>query len=178
MQRPALSHIHLDLSRHCGRRHPLMYGHFLEHFHRQVYGGVYDPSSALSDGDGFRTDVLQAVRRLKPGTIRWPGGCFVSGYHWQDGVGPTRTTAYDKAWGVEDSNLFGTDEFVAFCRKVGAEPYICTNAGTGTPEEMAGWLEYCNLDEAGAWARLRIEGGSIGPHDVRYWSIGNENYGE
>lgn len=156
----------------------MIFGQFLEHFHRQVYGGVFEPGSPLSDEDGFRTDVIEALAELRVPVVRWPGGCFVSAYHWADGVGKERRLAYDKAWRVEDPNTFGTDEFVAWCRKVGAEPYICTNAGTGTPEEMSDWVEYCNLPSAGHWAKLRQANGHARPHNVRYWSIGNENYGD
>ena len=113
-----------------------------EHFHRQVYGGVFDPGSPLADADSFRTDVIAALRELRVPVVRWPGGCFVSAYHWLHGVGHERKPSYDKACAVEDPNTFGTDEFVAWCRKIGAEPYICTNAGTGTPEEMSDWVEY------------------------------------
>ncbi|HUI71864.1 MAG TPA: alpha-L-arabinofuranosidase C-terminal domain-containing protein [Spirochaetia bacterium] len=155
----------------------LILGQFVEHFHRQVYGGIFDPESRLSDESGFRADVVRAVRELRVPVVRWPGGCFVSSYHWTDGVGANRRPTFDKAWHVEDPNTFGTDEFVRWCRKVGAEPYICTNAGTGDPEEMSNWVEYCN-GRLGRWARMRMESGSAQPHDVRYWSIGNENYGD
>ena len=158
-------------------RSDLLYGHFIEHFHRQIYGGVYDPGNPLSDSDGFRTDVIDAMRRIKVPILRWPGGCFVSSYHWQKAVGPVRTPFFDKAWRVEDPNSFGTNEFVSLCRKVGCEPYICTNAGTGTAEEMSDWLEYCNLESEGEFARMRIAHGYPLPHRVKYWSIGNENYG-
>ena len=158
-------------------RSDLLYGHFIEHFHRQIYGGVYDPGNPLSDSDGFRTDVIDAMRRIKVPILRWPGGCFVSSYHWQKAVGPVRTPFFDKAWRVEDPNSFGTNEFVSLCRKVGCEPYICTNAGTGTAEEMSDWLEYCNLESEGEFARMRIAHGYPLPHSVKYWSIGNENYG-
>jgi len=154
----------------------MIYGHFLENFHREVYGGILDPESPLSDSEGMRTDVIEATRRIKPAVIRWPGGCFASAYHWEYGVGPKRQPYFDKAWRVEETNRFGTDEFVSFCRKVGAEPYICTNAGTGTPEEMSDWVEYCNLEKGGRWANRRIENGNPKPFGVKYWSIGNENY--
>lgn len=154
----------------------LLFGGFLEHFHRQIYGGIYEPGSPLADARGFRTDVIATVRELGTPIVRWPGGCFVSGYHWRDGIGPTREPTLDKAWGVEDPNTFGTDEFVAWCRLAGLEPYICGNAGTGTPEEMSDWVEYCNQTQ-GRWARRRIAQGHPEPHRVRYWSIGNENYG-
>lgn len=155
----------------------MIYGHFIEHFHRQIYGGVYDPDNPLSDADGLRTDVLNAMRDIGVSVLRWPGGCFVSSYHWQDGVGKNRRPSFDKAWRVEEPNTFGTDEYIGMCRKIGCEPYICTNAGTGTAEEMSDWVEYCNLDGEGRYARLRAENGHAEPHAVKYWSIGNENYG-
>ena len=155
---------------------PMIFGHFIEHFDTQVYGGIFDPGNPLSDEDGFRTDVIEALREIKAPIVRWPGGCFVSTYHWLGGVGPERTPVFDKSWGVEDPNTFGTDEYVKWCRKIGAEPYICTNAGTGTPEEMSDWVEYCNLT-VGKFGRLRAAGGHPEPYGVKYWSVGNENYG-
>ncbi len=160
-----------------GTASPLLFGHFLEHFHRQVYGGVYDPTSPFADEDGFRTDVLEALRRIRTPIIRWPGGCYVSAYDWHAGVGKDRTPTYDKAWRVEESHAFGTDEFVKLCRKLNCEPYICTNAGTGTPEQMSDWVEYCNLTDMGRYAKERIANGHPQPHKVKYWSIGNENWG-
>ena len=88
----------------------MIFGHFVEHFHRQVYGGIFEPGSELSDERGFRLDVIEAISELRPPVVRWPGGCFVSAYHWLDGVGPERRAAYDKAWRVEDPNTFGTAE--------------------------------------------------------------------
>ena len=160
-----------------GKAERMLYGHFLEHFHRQIYGGVFDPASPFADEDGFRTDVLEALRRIRTPITRWPGGCYVSAYHWKDGVGADRTAAFDKAWRVEESHRFGTDEFIKLCRKIGCEPYICTNAGTGNAEEMSDWVEYCNLRDMGRWAKARIANGFPEPHRVRYWSIGNENWG-
>lgn len=157
---------------------PMIFGQFIEHFHRQIYGGIFEPGSPLSDKRGFRKDAIEALRELRIPIVRWPGGCFASAYHWKKGVGPERTPAYDKAWKVEDPNTFGTDEFVLWCREIGAEPYICTNAGSGTPEEMSDWVEYCNLVEEGEYSRLRAANGFPQPHNVTYWSIGNENYGD
>lgn len=154
----------------------MLFGGFLEHFHRQIYGGIFEPGSPRSNSQGFRTDVIEAVRELGTPIVRWPGGCFVSAYHWRDGVGRDRQPSFDKAWGVEDPNTFGTDEFVAWCRLAGVEPYICGNAGTGTPEEMSDWVEYCNQTQ-GRWARLRQANGHAEPFRVRYWSVGNENWG-
>lgn len=167
----------VDPDRVVGQVDPLLFGHFVEHFHRGVYGGIFDQNSPHSDTRGLRIDVAEAIRALHPPVIRWPGGCFASAYHWQDGIGRDRRPVFDKAWRVEEPNSFGTDEFLRFCALVGAEPYICTNAGTGTIEEMSAWVEYCNLDGTGTWARRRAANGFAEPHRVRYWSIGNENYG-
>lgn len=155
---------------------PMIFGSFLEHFSTQIYGGIFDPGNPLSDEDGFRADVIEALREIKVPIVRWPGGCFASTYHWLGGVGPQRTPVFDKTWCVEDPNTFGTDEYIKWCRKVGCEPYICTNAGTGTPEEMSDWVEYCNLN-GGKFGRMRAENGSPEPYNVKYWSVGNENYG-
>jgi alpha-N-arabinofuranosidase len=157
----------------------MIFGQFIEHFHRQIYSGIFTDgkeSSELLDEHGFRKDVIEALKELKIPIVRYPGGCFVSSYHWVDGVGPKRQPSYDKAWGVEDPNTFGTAEFVLWCKAIGAEPFICTNAGTGTPEEMSDWVEYCNLN-IGKWGRMRIEHGYPEPFNVKYWSVGNENYG-
>lgn len=154
----------------------MVFGGFIEHFDGQVYGGVLEPGSPLSDGHGFRKDVIDAIKELGVSVVRWPGGCFASGYHWKDGVGASRNRILDPVWGVEDPNTFGTDEFVEWCRLIGSEPYICTNAGNGTPEEMQEWVEYCNGSE-GRYAELRATGRHDKPLNVRYWSIGNENWG-
>jgi len=155
---------------------PMLFGGFIEHFHRQIYGGLFEPGSPLADENGFRRDVIEAMRELELSIVRWPGGCFASGYHWQDGVGRSRQPTLDVVWGVEDPNTFGTDEFVAWCRLVGCRPYICTNAGNGTPEEMRDWVRYCNGTE-GRYAEMRGNNGHAEPLGVRYWSIGNENWG-
>ena len=168
--------LHILPARVIGRRNEMIYGQFLEHFHRQIYGGIWQPGSPLADARGFRRDVLAALRRIRTPILRWPGGCFASAYHWKSGVGAAREPAFDKAWRVEEPNAFGTDEFVSFCRELGAQPYICANAGTGGPEEMSDWVEYCNLRQEGTWAKLRVSNGHPRPHGVTYWSIGNENY--
>ena len=152
-----LTRIEVNPRRVVGKRDPKIYGHFLEHFHRQIYGGIFHPDSSRSDENGYRQDVMDALRRIQAPIVRWPGGCFVSAYHWKDGVGNERVPYFDKAWRVEESNLFGTDEFISYCRLLGAQPYICTNAGTGSPEEMSDWVEYCNLKSGGKWAKLRAE---------------------
>ncbi|MCP3763484.1 hypothetical protein NLX67_13940 [Domibacillus sp. A3M-37] len=172
-----VSKLKINSRRELSKRDKKIFGQFLEHFHRQIYGGIYDPTSAFSENNGFRQDVLEALKRIQVPIIRWPGGCFVSAYHWKDAIGKQRTPYFDKAWRVEESNEFGTDEFIEYCLLLGAEPYICTNAGTGSAEEMSDWVEYCNLPSEGKWAKLRIENGHPAPYKVKYWSIGNENYG-
>jgi alpha-L-arabinofuranosidase len=154
----------------------MIFGQFIEHFHRQIYGGIFEPGSPLSDENGFRKDVIEALKEIKVPVVRWPGGCFVSSYHWLDGVGKNRIPTYDKAWKVEEPNTFGTDEYIKWCRLLGAEPYICTNAGTGSPEEMSDWVEYCNLG-IGKFGRMRRENGNPQPFNVLLWSVGNENWG-
>ena len=168
---------HVNSKRVIGKRSPMLYGHFIEHFHRQIYDGIYDPGNELSDEEGFRKDIIEAMKKIKVPVLRWPGGCFVSSYHWKDGVGENRQPFFDKAWRVEDPNTFGTDEYIHMCRKIACEPYICTNAGTGTAEEMSDWVEYCNLENEGKYAKWRIANGEEQPYNVKYWSIGNENYG-
>jgi alpha-N-arabinofuranosidase len=145
---------------------PMLFGGFIEHFVGQIYGGIFEPGSPLSDERGYRKDVIAALKELKLSIVRWPGGCFASGYHWKDGVGETRTPVPDPVWGLTDPNTFGTDEFIEWCRLVGCEPYICSNAGNGTPEEMRDWVNYCNAKDRRSPAQR-----------VRYWSIGNENWG-
>ena len=167
---------YINPRRVIGKRDKMIYGQFLEHFHRQIYGGIFEPGSRLSNGKGLRTDVLEALKRIGTPIIRWPGGCYVSAYHWKDGVGSPRVPSFDKAWRVEESNAFGTDEFMELCKLLDTEPYLCTNAGSGSPEEMSDWVEYCNLKTEGKWAKARIENGHVEPYNVKYWSIGNENY--
>ena len=155
---------------------PMLFGGFIEHFDGQIYGGIFEPGSPLSDEQGFRKDVIAALKELKLSIVRWPGGCFASGYHWKDGVGKPRRPVPDPVWGVEDPNSFGTDEFVEWCRLVGCDPYICSNAGNGTPEEMKEWVEYCNGTQ-GPFATMRMANQHPRPLNVRFWSIGNENWG-
>lgn len=154
-------------------------GGFAEHLGRCVYGGIYDEGSPLADERGFRKDVIEAVRRLRPPVLRWPGGNFVSGYHWTDGIGPkeNRPRRMELAWHTEESNRFGTDEFMAFCEAVGAEPFICVNMGSGTMDEAQAWVEYCNGTGDTEWANRRRENGHEEPYRVRYWGLGNEMYG-
>ncbi len=171
--------IRIDPARRIAPLHPNVYGQFIEHLGRCIYGGIYEPGSPLADEHGFRTDVVDAIRRLRVPVLRWPGGNFVSGYHWQDGIGPAtaRPARRDTAWRKFESNQFGTDEFIAYCRAVGAAPYICFNMGTGTMDEAQSWLEYCNGAGETASSQLRIRNGHDQPYGVKYWGLGNEVYG-
>ncbi len=152
----------------------MIFGGFLEHFDNQIYGGVFEPGSPLADKDGFRLDVIEALKELKVPVIRWPGGCFVDAYHWQKGVGRKREQYGDYRWGVIEPNTFGTDEFVELCRRVGAEPYICFN-GLASPQMNLDWVAYCNATD-GKFADLRKANGHPEPFNVKFWSVGNERY--
>jgi len=151
-------------------------GSFLEHLGRAVYQGVYEPGSALADEKGFRKDVLAEMRELKVPVIRYPGGNFVSGYNWLDGVGPSkhRPRVLERAWNSIETNQFGTNEFVEWCRAVGTEPLLATNLGTGTPESSAALVEYCNIEKGTKWSDLRQSHGYAAPHRVKTWCLGNE----
>jgi len=153
-----------------------LFGSFLEHLGRAVYEGIYDPGSKLSDANGFRKDVLNEIRQLGVPIIRYPGGNFVSGYNWLDGVGPAqnRPRTLDKAWDTIESNQFGTNEFMAWCKAVGTEPLMGLNLGTGTAEEAAALVEYCNLEKGTKWSDLRRQHGIANPHKVQHWCLGNE----
>jgi alpha-L-arabinofuranosidase len=171
--------IRIDANRRIGRIDRRMYGSFIEHLGRCIYGGVVDYGSPLADEHGFRTDVLEAARALRIPILRWPGGNFVSGYHWMDGVGPHehRPRRIELAWRGEEPNTFGTDEFIQYCRALGAEPYICVNMGSGSMDEAQAWVEYCNGTGNTHWANLRRANGHEAPYNVRYWGLGNEIYG-
>ena len=151
-------------------------GAFLEHLGRAVYTGVYDPKSSLADANGFRTDVIAAVKGLRVPIIRYPGGNFVSGYNWLDGVGPKnqRPTVLERAWNSLETNQFGTNEFIDWCKAVSTEPLLAFNLGTGTPETAVAYVEYCNVDRGTKWSELRRSHGYQQPHNVRYWCLGNE----
>ena len=166
--------IKLDIDRTIGQIDENLYGNFVEHLGRCVYGGVYDPDSVQADAKGFRKDVMEAVKKLNVTIIRYPGGNFVSNYHWLDGVGPERIPRMELAWARLETNKFGTNEFVEFTKEVGAEPYFSVNMGTGTIEEAQRWVEYCNVKEGPYYAELRREHGYPEPHNIKYWSLGNE----
>jgi alpha-N-arabinofuranosidase len=143
---------------------------------RALYEGVYDPESPRADADGWRSDVLEKLRDLDMTLMRYPGGNFASGYHWQDGVGPGkhRPRLRELAWNSIEPNHVGTDEFVALARRMGWEPMLTVNLGTGTPEEARNWVEYCNAPPGTRYADMRVANGAEKPHGVRLWCLGNE----
>jgi alpha-N-arabinofuranosidase len=153
-----------------------IFGGFLEHMGRAVYQGVYQPESRHADAEGCRTDVLAALARLDLSIVRYPGGNFASAYHWQDGVGPRdrRPRLLESAWNSVEPNHFGTDEFMALCRKMDWPPMLAVNLGTGTPEEARNWVEYCNGRPGTRYADQRVEAGRTEPHGVKLWCLGNE----
>jgi alpha-N-arabinofuranosidase len=153
-----------------------LFGAFLEHLGRAIYTGVYEPKSPLADGKGFRTDVIAQVKGLGVPIMRYPGGNFVSGYNWLDGVGPKneRPAVLERAWNSLETNQFGTNEFIEWCKLVDTEPLLAFNLGTGTPEMAVAYVEYCNVDKGTKWSELRRSHGYTAPHNVRYWCLGNE----
>ncbi len=159
-----------------GRVDPRIFGGFLEHMGRAVYGGVFDPDSRHADPFGCRTDVLEQLQRLEMTTMRYPGGNFVSGYHWRDGVGPVeqRPTVRELAWNSVEPNTFGTDEFLGLCERMSWEPMLAVNLGTGSPEEARDWVEYCNAPAGTKVADLRAAYGHPDPYAVGLWCLGNE----
>ncbi|MBP7506218.1 MAG: alpha-N-arabinofuranosidase [Prolixibacteraceae bacterium] len=168
--------IKIDLDRKIGEVNKNIYGNFVEHLGRCVYGGIYDEGSPLSDERGFRKDVLEAVKDLNVSITRYPGGNFVSNYHWKDGIGPKdqRPPRMELAWARLESNRFGTDEFVQYAKEMGTEPYFSVNMGTGTIEEAQQWVEYCNVSSGPYYAELRKKNGYAEPYNIKYWSLGNE----
>lgn len=168
--------IKIDIDRQIGAINENIYGNFVEHLGRCVYGGIYDPDSPLSDENGIRTDVLEAAKGLNIPLTRYPGGNFVSNYHWKDGVGPKedRPPRMELAWERLETNEFGTNEFIDFAKKLGTEPYFAVNLGTGTIKEAQEWVEYCNVKEGPYYAELRKKHGYPEPHNIKYWSLGNE----
>jgi alpha-N-arabinofuranosidase len=168
--------IYADSRRTLAPIHREVFGSFLEHLGRAIYEGIYDPQSKLSDSNGFRKDVLDEIKKLGVPIIRYPGGNFVSGYNWLDGIGPkaSRPAVLDKAWNSINSNEFGTDEFLAWCRLAGTEPLLGLNLGTGTPEQAAALVEYCNSEKGTRWSDLRRKNGTAEPYKVQKWCLGNE----
>ncbi|KPK85297.1 MAG: alpha-N-arabinofuranosidase [Bacteroides sp. SM23_62_1] len=182
--------IKIDIDRIIGGIDPKIYGVFMEPIEfrgrppgspdaisfNTLYGNLYDPSSPLADENGFRKDYIEAMKELKITNMRWPGGNYVAGYNWQDGIGPKeqRPVRKDLAWGGIDNNHVGTDEWVQLNRSIGSENVVCINLGLGTINDARYWVEYCNLDHGTYYSDLRAKYGNRKPFNVTYWCLGNE----
>ncbi|MFB6068348.1 MAG: alpha-N-arabinofuranosidase [Halobacterium sp.] len=180
------SEIHVHHHEPIAEIDPNLYGHFAEHLGRCIYGGFWvGEDDRVPTEDGVRMDTIDLLADLEMPVLRWPGGCFADDYHWEDGIGPreerpTRRNAFwtqGRADIPEEPNEFGTEEFMRVCDLLDAEPYLAANLGSGSPGEAADWLEYCNYDGDTELANRRAENGSEEPHDVKFWGVGNENWG-
>jgi len=178
---PAVSNlvIHADAGKETINRN--IYGHFAEHLGRCIYEGFWvGKDSPIPNTRGIRNDVVEALRALKIPVLRWPGGCFADEYHWMEGIGPPeqRPAMVNTHWGmVTETNAFGTHEFLDLCEQLGCEAYIAGNVGSGTVEEMQDWVEYMTFDGDSQMANLRRANGRDGPWRVRFFGVGNENWG-
>ena len=158
-----------------------IYGHFAEHLGRGIYEGLWvGEDSSIPNTNGVRNDVLEALKNIKVPVLRWPGGCFADEYHWKDGIGPRekRKRMVNTHWGgVVENNHFGTHEFMMLCDMLETEPYICGNVGSGTVQEMSEWVEYMTFDGESPMANWRQENGRENPWKLKYFGVGNENWG-
>ena len=176
--------ISIDYSRPLHLIPKTIYGHFIEELGKCIMGGIWRPVKGADQFlSGVPWDLMEAVKKIRPAIIRYPGGCYADSYHWQGGIGPRekRPVTPNKAWGMfgkavgpDDTNQFGTDEFILFCREVGAEPMLTANVGSGTVEEAAAWVEYCNGGAGTKWGAERAKNGHREPFGVKYWCVGNE----
>jgi len=178
--------IRIDTERAIGEIDPNIYGVFMEPIGRNgsttnnVYGPLYNPSSPTANKDGFNTIIIDAMKELKITNMRWPGGNYISGYNWQDGIGPKdkRPVRKDIAWGGFDTNQVGTDEWVALNRAIGSENVTCINLGLGDISNARFWVEYCNIPSGTYYSDLRVKYGNPEPFNIKRWCIGNEMDGE
>lgn len=182
--------IKIDIERSIGEIDPKIYGVFMEPIHfngrrlglpdsvefNTLYGNLYDPSSPLADENGFRKDYLDAMKELKVTNMRWPGGNFLMGYNWQDGIGPKaqRPTRINLAWGGVDNNHVGTDEWMQLNKSIGSENIVCVNLGLATIQDAVYWVEYCNYKSGTYYSDLRAKNGHPAPYNVKIWDLGNE----
>jgi alpha-L-arabinofuranosidase len=182
--------IKIDIDRTIGEIDPKIYGVFMEPIHfngrrmglpdsvefNTLYGNLYDPSSPLADVNGFRKDYIDAMKELKVTNMRWPGGNFLMGYNWQDGIGPKeqRPVRINMAWGGLDNNHVGTDEWMQLNKAMGSENIVCVNLGLGTIMDAAWWVEYCNYKGGTYYSDLRARNGHKEPYHVKIWDLGNE----
>src|SRR5690625_1040291 len=158
-----------------------IYGHFAEHLGRGIYEGIWvGEDSPIPNTNGIRNDVVEALKDINIPVLRWPGGCFADEYHWKDGIGPrkNRKRMVNTHWGgVVENNHFGTHEFMLLCEMLDTEPYICGNVGSGTVQEMSEWVEYMTFDGESPMANWRQENGQEDPWKLKYFGVGNENWG-
>jgi alpha-N-arabinofuranosidase len=181
--------IKVDVERKIGDIDPKIYGVFMEPIQisgrrglpdsprlNTLYGTLYDPASPLADENGFRKDFIEAMKELKVTNMRWPGGNFLMGYNWQDGIGPKakRPARINMAWGGIDSNQVGTDEWFAVNKSMGTENVVAVNLGLGNIQDAAWWLEYCNYPKGTYYSDLRAKNGHPAPYKVKIWDLGNE----
>lgn len=182
--------IKIDIDRTIGEIDPKIYGVFMEPIQfsgkrmglpdtvsfNTLYGNLYDPSSPLADENGFRKDYIDAMKELRITNMRWPGGNFVMGYNWQDGIGPKdkRPARINMAWGGIDNNHVGTDEWFALNKAIGSENIVCVNLGLSTIQDACYWLEYCNYKKGTYYSDLRARNGHAEPYNAKIWDLGNE----
>ena len=168
--------LHLDPHFQVEEVAPELFGSFLEHLGRTIYDGIYCPGHPAADADGFRQDIIELIRPLRIPLMRYPGGNFVSGYRWEDGVGPreSRPIRLDRAWRTLESNQVGLNEFSRWCGQIGAELMLAVNLGTRGIDDACNLLEYCNHPGGTYYSDLRIAHGAAQPHNIRYWCLGNE----
>lgn len=191
LARAQSARITIDTARVVGHIDPMIYGVFMEPIggrmrgpngqaFNTVYGSLYDPGSQYANKDGFDTRYIDAARELEITNMRWPGGNYTADYHWMDGIGPKdkRPKIKDLAWGYIDSNKVGTDEWVELNKAIGSQNVVCINAGTGTLDEAAHWVEYCDLPPDSYYPDLRAKYGHPTPYDIKIWDLGNEVDGE
>jgi len=180
-QESSLNNLIIDVDLGKDKINKNIYGHFSEHLGGCIYGGYWvGEDSPIPNTRGIRNDVVEALKKIDIPVLRWPGGCFADEYHWKDGIGPKekRPPMINTHWGkVTETNHFGTHEFLDLCEMIGCEPYICGNVGSGTIQEMQDWVEYITFDGKSPMADLRRKNGREKPWKLKYFGVGNENWG-
>jgi alpha-L-arabinofuranosidase len=172
--------LNTDLAKTKINKH--IYGHFAEHLGRCIYGGMYvgENNTKIPNTGGVRNDVIEALKELKVPNLRWPGGCFADAYQWKDGIGPKekRPKMVNVWWGgVTEDNSFGTHDFLDLCERIGAEPYLAGNVGSGSVQDLSDWVSYVNQPTGSPMSDLRIQNGRKNPWNVKIWGVGNEAWG-
>ncbi|RYF96476.1 MAG: alpha-N-arabinofuranosidase [Chitinophagaceae bacterium] len=177
----ATVNINVTEAKHVISKH--IYGHFAEHLGNCIYNGFYvgDTNKIIPNTDGVRNDIIGALKKLKVPNLRWPGGCFADTYHWKDGVGDKaqRPAIVNRWWGgVTEDNSFGTHDFLNLCERIGAQPYLAGNVGSGTVQELTDWVQYVNFDgKSSPMSKWRVKNGREKPWNVKIWGVGNEVWG-